>query len=147
VTSVNADVDALREFHAALVRFRYAQRDMISQGDDKIARVRESLAEKFSRWRFVLEHRQAELDACQSGAADDNVVDCSGFAQAVAEATERLEHVRHWQQRVDEQAGVFRGVAGRFRNTLDHDLPRAEAHLLALIANLEAVRGVQAPGS
>ena len=146
MASVHADLDALREFHAALVRFRYAQRDMIDRGENKIAEVRASLAEKASRWRSDLGRRQAELDDCRYRAVhattDDNLVDCSGLAQAVAEASERLEHVRGWQQRVEEEAGAFRGVAGRYRDLLDHDLPRAEAHLLELIAKLETARRV-----
>jgi hypothetical protein len=31
VTTVDADIDALRELHAALVRFRYSQRDVLDR--------------------------------------------------------------------------------------------------------------------
>lgn len=146
VSSVNADIDALREFHAALVRFRYAQRDMIDRGDHRVAAVRASLAEKAGRWRADLGQRQAELDDCRYRAVrattDDNLVDCSDLARAVALAEERVEHISQWQQRVEEQAGAYRGVAGPYRELLDHDLPRAEAQLLELIAKLEAARRV-----
>jgi hypothetical protein len=149
VTKVNADIDALKEFHAALVRFRYAQQGVIERPGDRIEATRAALAEKASRWRMALERGQAELEECRgraaSAAADNDPVDCSGYARAVAEAEERLERVRRWQQRVDEEAGAFRSSASGFRNLLENDLPRTEAHLLAIIKHLEAARGIQAP--
>jgi hypothetical protein len=151
VTRIDADIDALKEFHAALVRFRYAQRDVIHRSGNKIEVTRASLAEKASRWRSVLEQRQAELDDCQYRAAhagtDDSLVDCSGYGVAVIEATQRLEQIRRWQQQVDEEASTFHSAMSRFRNLLDNDLPRTEAHLLAIITSLEAARGVQAASS
>jgi hypothetical protein len=71
-------------------------------------------------------------------------VDCSGYARAVAQATERLEQIRLWQQRIDAEASEFSGVAGRFAAVLADDLPRMEEHLAAMIASLEAARRVQA---
>jgi hypothetical protein len=73
-------------------------------------------------------------------------VDCSGYARAVSEADERLEHIRHWQQRVDEQAIEFHGATLRFKNLLETDLPRAEEQLAGILASLQAARRVQ-PGS
>jgi phage shock protein A len=151
VTRINADIDALKEFHAALVRFRYAQRDAIDRSGDKIEVARASLAEKADRWHFVLERCQAELDDCQHRAAraatGDSLADCSGYAASVAEAAQRLEQIRRWRQRVDEEASTFHSAMSRFRTVLDNDLPRTEAHLLAIIASLEAARGVQAASS
>ena len=60
---------------------------------------------------------------------------------------ERLERVRRWQQRVDQEVSEFGGATGRFRILLQDDLPRAESHLLAIIASLRAARRVPAPGS
>jgi hypothetical protein len=151
VTRVDADIDALKEFHAALVRFRYGQQDLIDRGGDKIEVARASLAERAGRWRSVLEQCQAELDDCQYRAAhagtDDVLVDCAHYAWAVCEAERRLEEIRCWQQRVDEEASTFRSAASRFRNLLENDLPRTEAHLSAIITSLEAARDVQAPSS
>jgi hypothetical protein len=65
----------------------------------------------------------------------------------VREAQERLDQIRRWQQRVEEEAGAFRGTADRFRDLLDVDLPRTENHLLAIITGLEAARGLQVTGS
>jgi phage shock protein A len=147
VTSVDADIDALREFHAALVRFRYAQRDGMDRDGDRIEAGLASLAEKASHWRLALDRCRAELDDCQERATravtEDNLVDCSGCAAAVAEAEQRLEEIRRWQLRVEEEASVFRGTASRFRELLENDVPRSEAHLTALIASLVAARGVQ----
>jgi hypothetical protein len=145
VRPVHADIDALKGFHEALVRFRYAARDVAERGDDEIEVTRASLAAKASRWQAQLEQDQAELDACRSRGG--TAADCSAYALAVEQSRERLEHVRRWQQRVEVQAGEFGGVASVFRNLLESDVPRAESQLLASIAHLEAARRVQAGGS
>ncbi|HEX6523429.1 MAG TPA: hypothetical protein VF070_26025 [Streptosporangiaceae bacterium] len=151
MTRVDADIEALKEFHAALIRFRDAQREVAARGGDEVEAARVSLAERAGHWRSVLEQRQAELDLCRRRAAQaptmDDLVDCAGYAYAVAEAEQRLEQIRRWQQRVEEEASVFVGVAGRFRNLLENDLPRTQAHLSALITRLEDARGVQPPSS
>ena len=154
MTRVDADIEALKEFHAALIRFRDSQREVAARGGQEVEAARASLAERAGHWRSVLEQRQAELDICRRQAAQaaqapamDDQVDCAGYAQAVAEAEQRLDQIRRWQQRVEEEASVFVGVAGRFRNLLENDLPRTQAHLSALITHLEDARGVQPPGS
>ena len=152
MTRIHADIDALKELHHALVRFRCAQRDTVDQGDDRIEATRASLEAKAGRWQSRLEQARAELGACQfraaqAAAGEDRPVDCSGYAGAVSEAEERLERIRLWQYRVDQEASEFRGIAIRFRNLLEIDLPRTEGHLLALIASLDGARRVQAPGS
>jgi hypothetical protein len=76
----------------------------------------------------------------------DYRADCSGYVQAVAEVTERLEHLRRWQQRIDQEVSEFHGVAGRFRDLLETDLPRTEGHLVALIGSLQAARRVPGHG-
>lgn len=133
---VHADIDALKGFHEALVRFRHVQRGVAQRGDDEIELTRASLAAKASFWQFRLEQSQAELDACRAGRG----ADCSGYARAVEQAVAQLEHIRGWQLRVDEAAVEFRGPAGAFTDMLQNDLPRAEGHLVALIADLEAAR-------
>jgi hypothetical protein len=152
VTRIHADIDALKELHHALARFRYAQRDMVNQGDDRIEVTRASLEAKAGRWQSRLEQGRAELDACryqaaQAAVGEDHPVDCSGYASAVSEAEEKLERIRRWQYRIDQEASEFGSVAIGFRNLLENDLPRTEDHLLALIASLEGARRVQAPGS
>jgi hypothetical protein len=136
VTKIHADIDALKGFHEAMVRFRHVQRSVAERGDDEIEMTRAALAARAGHWQARLEQSQAEFDACRAGRG----ADCSGYARAVEQAGEQLEHIRGWQQRVDEAAGEFRGPAGAFRDLLQNDLPRAESHLLALIADLEAAR-------
>jgi hypothetical protein len=133
---VHADIDALKGFHEALVRFRYVQRSVAERSDDEIEMTRASLAAKASHWQARLEQSQAEFDACRAVPG----ADCSAYARAVEQAGEWLEHIWRWQQRVDEAAGEFRGTAGAFWDLLQNDLPRAEGLLLALIAALEAAR-------
>ncbi len=152
VSRVNADIDALRDFHAALVRFRYTQQGAVDRDGDRIETARAALAEKADHWRAVLDRRRAEYEDCRGRAAgpagysagadtDDNLVDCSRLAWAVADAEERLERIRGWQLRIDEEASVFHDVRGRFLDLLDGGLPRTEEHLAAIIARLEAARG------
>jgi hypothetical protein len=143
VTSIHADIDALKGLHEALVRFRYAQRGVAERDDGEIEMTRASLAAKASRWQARLEQHQAELEACRAGGGEA-VPDCSAYARAVEQAGERLEHIRRWQQRVDTEAGEFGGTASGFRDLLEVDLPRAESQLLASISRLEAARRVPA---
>jgi hypothetical protein len=140
---VHADIDALKGFQEALVRFRHAQRGVAERADDAIEMTRASLAAKASHWQARLEQDQAALDACRASAAEDGA-DCSAYARAVGLTRERLEHVRRWQQRIDQDASEFRGTAGGFRDLLEVDLPRAEGRLLASITSLEAARRVEA---
>jgi hypothetical protein len=151
VARVDADIEALKDFQAALIRFRDEQREVAARGGEEVEAARASLDERASYWRSALEQRQAELQNCRRQAAQapamDDQADCAGYARAVAEAEQRLEQIQRWQQRVEEEASVFVGVAGRYRNMLENDLPRTEAHLSELIARLETARGVQPPGS
>jgi hypothetical protein len=147
VTTVHADIDALKGLHEALVRYRYAQREVAERGGDEIELTRASLAAKASHWQARLEQDRAELEACRASGGEEGPPDCSAYARAVEQTGERLEHVRHWQQRVDAEADEFRGTAGGFGDLLDSGLPRAETQLLALITSLEAARRVQASGS
>ena len=149
MTAVHADIDALTGLRAALTRFRYAEREVTERGGDAIAATRASLEAKAARWRARLEQAQACLAACreQSQAAPEDQVDCSGYARSVAEAGERLEHIRRWQQRIDQQAVEYQATAGRFAGLLETDLPRTEDQLAAIIASLKAARGVQAAGA
>ena len=149
MTAIHADIDALTELRAALTRFRYAQREAADRGGDAIEATRASLEAKASLWRARLEQGRAELAACRDRAAaeQDTPVDCSGYARAITEAGERLEHIRLWQQRIDEQAIEFHGVAGRYKNLLETDLPRTEEQLAGIIASLQAARRVQPSGS
>ena len=143
MTKIHADIDALKGFHEALVRFRYAQRGVAERGRDEIEMTRASLADKASHWQARLEQHQAELDACRAVGGLE-AVDCSAYARAVEQSGERLEYIRRWQQRDDEEAGEFGGTASGFLDLLEVDLPRAESHLLGIIASLEAARRVAA---
>ncbi len=154
MTGIHADIDALKGLHEALVRYRHGQREVAGRGEYQIRAARAAFEAKASRWRLQLELCRAELGACQERAAQaaqdgpvDGMVDCSGYARAVEQSLERLEHIRRWQQRIDAEASEFAGTAGRFLDLLENDVPRAEEHLLTAIRNLEAARHLQAPGA
>ena len=149
MAEIHADIEALKALHEALVRYRYAQRDTADRGDHEIEATRTSLEAKASKWRLRLEQALADLSACEYRAAaaaeQGGWVDCSGFARAVAEAEERLVHVQQWQQRVEEEASIFRTTANRFRGLLEADIQRANDQLRGIITRLEAARRVQPP--
>jgi hypothetical protein len=151
VADIHADIDALKEFRDALTGFRYAQREVVERGDHEIEVTRACLEDKAGQWRSLLARREADLAACQlvaaAEAAAGRPADCSAEATAVREAQERLDYIRRWQQRVEEEASAFRGTADRFRDLLDVDLPRTENHLLAVISGLQAARGLPVTGS
>jgi hypothetical protein len=154
VTEIYADIEALKGLRETLARFRYDQRDARYRGEGEIEVTRGELEARASSALAWLERCRVELDACReasgaSGAsgASASSDDCSGCERAVAEAQERLEHVRRWQQRVEQEAGVFYGAAMRFRDLLENDLPQTEDRLLDMITSLEAARRVQAAGS
>jgi hypothetical protein len=131
-----------------MTRFRQVMREVADRGDDQLEMTRAALEARAGQLRSRLEQCQGELDGCRSRAdSADYQVDCSRYAQAVTEVTERLERVRRWQQLIDREAGEFGGTAGRFRDLLEADLPRAEGHLLAMVASLEAARRVGGHGS
>ena len=153
MTRIHADIDALKALHQVMARFRQAGRLVADGGDDQIAVTRASLEARAIRWRSRLEQGYADLGACRQRAAEaaaagnDDPVDCSEHARAVGEAEERLEHIRLWQYRVDQEASEFLGIASRFRAVLEDDLPRTEDLLLAIIASLEGARRLQVPGA
>lgn len=151
MTGVHADIDALKGLHAALIRFRQAQLDAADRSDDQIEATRAALEAKAIHWHERLGRCQGELEACRERAAEavheDDAADCSGYARAVDEATQRLEQVRRWQWRVDQEASEFRGTASRFRDLLEITAPRGEDHLLDMIMRLEAARRLQVPGT
>lgn len=151
VADIHADIAALKEFRDALTEFRHAEREVVERGDHEIEVTRASLEAKAGHWRSQLARREAAFAACQRAAAVEAVAgrpaDCSAEAAAVREAQERLDYIRRWQQRVEEEASTFRGTADRFRDLLDLDLPRTENHLLAIITGLQAARGIPVTGS
>ena len=160
MTKIHADIEALRGLRETLARFRYDQRDARYRGEGEIEVTRGELEARASSALAWLERCRVELDACReasgasggsgasvSSASSASSDDCSGYERAVAEAQERLEHVRRWQQRVEQEASVFYGAAMRFRDLLENDLPRTEEQLLDMITSLEAARRVQAAGS
>jgi hypothetical protein len=163
VTEIYADIEALKGLRETLARFRYDQRDARYRGEGEIEVTRGELEARASSALAWLERCRVELDACREASASSGASgasgasassassassdDCSGCERAVAEAQERLEHVRRWQQRVEQEAGVFYGAAMRFRDLLENDLPQTEDRLLDMITSLEAARRVQAAGS
>lgn len=169
MTDVHADIRALKGLRDALARYRLEQQDAAARGNQEIEKTRASLEAKARRWQARLEQRRAALARCHQAQAAAAArggppvpglpgfsrgalgygygPDCSGLTRDVEEAEERLEHVRDWQRRVDQEADAFRGIASRFQHLIDYDVPRAEGRMRDIITGLEAIRRTQVPGS
>jgi chromosome segregation ATPase len=149
VADIDADIGALREYREALVRYRQAQRDAVSQARREIEKTRASLEAKVRRWEARKAEQEAGLRRCRQAAAAARAAggyapDCSSFARGIEEAIKRLDHIRSWQRKVEDEASAFRTTANRYQHLIDYEVPRAESRLLAIIGRLEAARSIQA---
>lgn len=167
MTDIHADIGALKNLQDALARYRLEQRDAAARGDQEIEKTRASLEAKTRRWQARLEQRRAALARCHraqaaaaaggrppvpglpgfGGGGPGYGPDCSGLAREVAEAEERLKHVRSWQRRVNQEADAFRRTASRFQHLIDYEVPRAEGRVRDIITGLEAIRRTRVSGS
>ena len=115
-----------------MARFRLAGRSVADRSNDQIAVTRASLEAEASRCRSSLEQGYADLGACRQRAAESAAAgnDPVGVAPdrpgAVSEAEERLERIRRWQYRIDQEASEFLGIASRFRALLEDEACRAQ---------------------
>lgn len=125
MSRVDADIGALKELRAALARYAYAQREVLTRAAEQASTACAVLAERASRY-------QAELDDQGGSCRDPAGADWDG-------AVDRYERARRWQHRLDEQVSAYLVASERFRMLLEGGIPRAQSTLSELIAKLEAV--------
>ena len=69
MTKVDADIEALRELHAALVRFRYTQRDVLDRAGLAIDMTRATLAVQSAETEVELEGIRRWQDRVEESAS------------------------------------------------------------------------------
>jgi alanyl-tRNA synthetase len=148
---VDADIDALVGLRSAVLRFREQQRQVLSSAAREVETTRAALERKAERWSRELAQRRRELDRCRSDAAAaaerGGWVDCTSLAWAVTEAEERLENVRSWQRRVEQEVAAHAGDRRRFDECVEIDVPKAGVHLNNLILALRRARDTRIGGT
>lgn len=146
---VNADIDGLKRLRVRVEQFQCETLQLLSVMTHEIESTRASLDRKYQRWQRELQEREDALERCRSEAVGyrnrDWVVhvDCTSFANAVAEARERLENVQAWRGRVEQAAAAFAEDTKRFRGCLLGEVQRALDRLDATVNALVSARSTQ----
>jgi capsule polysaccharide export protein KpsE/RkpR len=65
--------------------------------------------------------------------------------RALAEAQQKLEHVRKWSRVLDREIMLFKGKCQPIARAVDGELPKGEARLELLIDRLDSYVRLQAP--
>lgn len=142
MTRVYADIEALKELRHALPIFAGRQSDALQEAEAEIVRTQAALHEAEQRWRYEIERRRAELEACyvqaMIAAQQGYAVDCSGYVQALRYAEEHLTRILEWQHQVEMAVSQYRSAAQSFASTLHDLIPRATSFLADRITALEA---------
>lgn len=142
MSRVQADIEALKSLQQAMLTFAARQADALQSAESEIAYTQERLEQAERHWRYEVERRRAEVEACYLRAAmaasQGYAVDCSAEEYALRQAEERLTEILRWQQRVQEAVATYRQAAGRFQQALETLIPRATSFLADRIAALEA---------
>lgn len=157
-------IDALRDWQAALARYRSDAQETLSGIAIEIRRVYEWLAEQQAQWRQAIRQceeevvqAKAELAARRFPGFDGRMPDTTVQERNLRRAEARLEHAhervracRSWEAKlpalVDEQ---YHAPARRLGNFLDGDMVRGMAVLDRQVAALERYAELQpdhAPG-
>ena len=142
MTHVYADIEALKALRQALLTFAARQSDALQEAEAEIACTQAALHEAEQRWRYEVERRRAEVEACYVQAMiatqQGYAVDCSGYVQALRYAEEHLTRILEWQRQVEIAVSQYRSVAQSFASLLQDLLPRATSYLADRITALEA---------
>jgi hypothetical protein len=104
----------------------HADIDALTEFHAALTRFRSAQLEIVERVNAEIEVTRARLEA----------------AARLSDSEEETELARLSVYRIEAQASEFRVAAGRFRDLLEADVPRAEHELLGAIASLTRARGV-----
>jgi hypothetical protein len=158
-------IDAVRDWHAALVDYADTLSEALAGVALEIRRAHDWLGEQLVLWQRAVKkceeditRAKAELSQRKFPNWDGREPDCTvqerNLRRAKArlqEAEDQVEKCREWigrlPQAVDE---VYTGPARRLGNLLEGDLPKGMALLARRVAALEAYAGLRpdyAPGS
>jgi len=153
-------IEALREMHAAVCKFRTEAADGLASAELSIRRAGDYLVEKLQFWQAAIRkceeevfQAKQELKQRQYVGFDGRVPDCTVQEQNLKRAQgrlryaqEKVETVRRWMTKLPNHVSeVYAGPARHLGATLESELPRALAILERRIMALEAYTALTAP--
>jgi hypothetical protein len=155
------DLEVLRHFRVALLKFAQAAEQSLASSDSQIASTHAWLeGEQASYWQGQLRKRaeavaqaretlrQKKLYKDATGRPPSAAEEEKALAQCVAAASEaqyKLEAVRKWVPKLERAADLYRGGVARLRTVVSGEIPRAVALLDRLAVTLEQYVQIETP--
>jgi hypothetical protein len=155
-------IEALREMHATVCKFRTDAQDGLLSADLSIRRANDYLVEKLHFWQAAVRKCEEEVFQAKQelkqrqyvgydGRVPDTTVQEESLKRAQGRlryAQEKVETVRRWMTKLPNQVSeVYEGPARQLGATLESELPRALALLERRIMALEAYTALTAPAA
>ncbi len=154
-------IDAVKNFHAAVVRFQEEARLSISSLEMQLLRfVGWMERDRPTFWKREIEMCYREmsewrvrLHQCKMRKMGDFKPTCFEEKKALEKAKKDLEHaqkqipiVKHWTNSAHHEANEYHGRASQMTQMIERDIPMLLAMLHQVVDRLEAYGNVQAPG-
>jgi hypothetical protein len=151
-------IDAVRDWHAALVDYRDGLSDSLAGVELEIRRARDWLEEQLSRWQRAIRDCEEEVVRAKAELAqrkfptwDGREPDCTVQEKALRLAKARLEHsedqvakCRQWLGRLPKMVDeLYVGASRRLSNFIDAELPKALVDLSRRVESLESYAGLR----
>ncbi|MEP6672154.1 MAG: hypothetical protein ABJF10_23530 [Chthoniobacter sp.] len=152
-------VDVLDATRAGLMIFQSKARRALDDAADELRRTRMWLQhEQRTRWEGELKKRSRTLDqavqelmSAKLSSMRDNITFQQNAVRkakaAVAEAEEKLRHIKKWNQNFDAMADPMAKRLEGLRQFLDYNLPKGITFLVQAARTLEAYAEVHEPKS
>src|SRR5258708_2473495 len=143
-------VDALDSLRAGLIIFQSKARRALDDATDRLRRTRMWLQdEQRTRWEGELKQRSRTLDqavqelmSAKLSSLRDNITFQQNAVRkakaAVAEAEEKLRHIKKWNQNFDALADPMAKRLEGLRQFLDFNLPKGVTFLVQVSRTLDA---------
>jgi hypothetical protein len=154
-------IDAVKNFHAAVVRFQEEARLAISSLEMQLLRFIGWLErDRPTFWKREIETCYREmsewrvrLHQCKMRKMGDFKPTCFEEKKALEKAKRDLEHaqkqvpiVKHWTNSAHHEANEYHGRASQMTQLIERDIPMLLAMLHQVVDRLEAYGNVQTPG-
>jgi len=152
--------DALESFRASLIVFINKARVSVADAGDEVRRTRSWLQnDQMLRWEGEIRRRTKALDQAEhelhtaqlAGNHESAVMSrraaLNRTKQALAEAEEKLRHVKKWNQNYDNRTDPVVKKLESFRQFIVDDLPKAVAYLRNVQKALDAYADTNAPAA
>jgi hypothetical protein len=155
-------IDALRDLHATVCKFRTDAQDGLASGELSIRRASDYLVERLHFWQAAIRKCEEEVFQAKQelkqrqyvgydGRVPDTTVQEENLKRAQGRlryAQDKVETVRRWMTKLPNMVSeVYEGPARHLAATLESELPRALALLERRIMALEAYTALTAPAA